>query len=134
VTGKTHKAPALRAGRKKDLETILLDIADDLRDERSEGSRYDAQNKLRKESPYFCFPNAVILRSPCSLRMTVLWVTAMRLFCATCYGNMTCPTNGQTQGPCPNYAFSASTNRITTSGFTYDAGGGVNAARPIALW
>jgi YD repeat-containing protein len=39
------------------------------------------------------------------------------------YGNMTCQTNGQTQGPCPNYAFSASTNRISTSGFTYDATG-----------
>ncbi len=39
------------------------------------------------------------------------------------YGNMTCQTNGQTQGPCPNYSFSASTNRITTSGFTYDAAG-----------
>jgi hypothetical protein len=36
---------------------------------------------------------------------------------------MTCQTNGQTQGPCPNYAFSASTNRISTSGFTYDAAG-----------
>jgi len=36
---------------------------------------------------------------------------------------MTCQTNGQTQGPCPNYSFSASTNRITTSGFTYDAAG-----------
>ncbi len=43
------------------------------------------------------------------------------------YGNMTCQTNGQTQGPCPNYAFSASTNQVTTYGFTYDAGGTVKS-------
>jgi YD repeat-containing protein len=39
------------------------------------------------------------------------------------YGNMACQTNGSTNGPCPNWTFSASTNRITTSGFTYDAAG-----------
>jgi YD repeat-containing protein len=39
------------------------------------------------------------------------------------YGNMTCTTNGQTQGYCPNYTFSASTNQI--SGFTYDQAGNV---------
>jgi RHS repeat-associated protein len=39
------------------------------------------------------------------------------------YGNMTCTTNGQTQGYCPNWAFNASTNQLTTSGFTYDAAG-----------
>ena len=39
------------------------------------------------------------------------------------YGNMTCTTNGQTNGPCPNWAFSSSTNQLTTSGFTYDAAG-----------
>ncbi len=39
------------------------------------------------------------------------------------YGNMTCQTNGQTNGPCPSYSFSSSTNRITNSSFTYDAAG-----------
>jgi len=39
------------------------------------------------------------------------------------YGNMTCVTNGQTQGPCPNWTYDATTNRITT--FTYDAAGNV---------
>ncbi|MGD0221785.1 MAG: hypothetical protein ABSF71_05575 [Terriglobia bacterium] len=39
------------------------------------------------------------------------------------YGNMSCLTNGQTQGLCPNYTFSAATNRINTSGFAYDAAG-----------
>jgi RHS repeat-associated protein len=39
------------------------------------------------------------------------------------YGNMTCVTNGQTDGPCPNLTSSLSTNRLTTSGFTYDAAG-----------
>ncbi len=39
------------------------------------------------------------------------------------YGNMTCVTNGQTNGPCPNWAFNTSTNQLTTSGFTYDAAG-----------
>ena len=43
------------------------------------------------------------------------------------YGNMTCTTNGQTSGPCPNYSFNASNNHITTSGFTYDAAGDVTA-------
>ncbi len=41
------------------------------------------------------------------------------------YGNMGCSTNGQTNGPCPNWTFSASSNRI--SGFTYDAAGNVLA-------
>jgi RHS repeat-associated protein len=39
------------------------------------------------------------------------------------YGNMTCQLNGQTNGPCPNWTFNSGTNRITTSGFTYDAAG-----------
>lgn len=39
------------------------------------------------------------------------------------YGNMTCQTNQNTQGPCPNYSFNTSTNQINTSGFTYDASG-----------
>jgi len=43
------------------------------------------------------------------------------------YGNMTCVTNGQTNGPCPNYTFNASTNQITNSGFTYDAAGNLTA-------
>ncbi|MGH9327767.1 MAG: hypothetical protein ACRD2B_13950 [Terriglobia bacterium] len=29
------------------------------------------------------------------------------------YGNMTCQTNAQTQGPCPNYSFNTSTNQIS---------------------
>ncbi len=36
---------------------------------------------------------------------------------------MTCITNAQTNGPCPNWTFSASTNRITNAFFTYDAAG-----------
>ncbi len=43
------------------------------------------------------------------------------------YGNMACQTNGQTNGPCPNWTFSASTNRITTSGFSYDAAGNMTS-------
>src|SRR5579875_2529675 len=39
------------------------------------------------------------------------------------YGNMTCVINGNTNGPCPLYSFNSSTNRINTSGFTYDAAG-----------
>ncbi|MGH9359689.1 MAG: RHS repeat domain-containing protein, partial [Terriglobia bacterium] len=39
------------------------------------------------------------------------------------YGNMTCTINGSTQGPCPQYTFNQSTNRISTAGFTYDAAG-----------
>jgi len=39
------------------------------------------------------------------------------------YGNMTCQTNGSTQGLCPNWAFDTTTNRINSSGFTYDAAG-----------
>ncbi|MGH9470744.1 MAG: hypothetical protein ACRD1N_10445, partial [Terriglobia bacterium] len=41
------------------------------------------------------------------------------------YGNMTCQTNGSTSGPCPNYSFDQSTNRIT--GFGYDADGDVTS-------
>ena len=39
------------------------------------------------------------------------------------YGNMTCTTNGQTQGYCPNWTFNSSTNQLTSSGFSYDAAG-----------
>jgi RHS repeat-associated protein len=38
---------------------------------------------------------------------------------------MTCVVNGQTVGLCPQFTFSSSTNRITTSGYTYDAAGNV---------
>ena len=43
------------------------------------------------------------------------------------YGNMTCTINGNTNGPCPLYSFNQSTNRINTSGFTYDAAGNLTA-------
>ena len=36
---------------------------------------------------------------------------------------MSCQTNGQTDGLCPNWTFNSSTNRLTTSDFTYDAAG-----------
>ncbi len=41
------------------------------------------------------------------------------------FGNMSCLLNGHgaTVGPCPQLTFSSSTNRITTSGYTYDAAG-----------
>ncbi|MGD0227260.1 MAG: hypothetical protein ABSF71_33460, partial [Terriglobia bacterium] len=39
------------------------------------------------------------------------------------YGNMTCVLNGSTNGLCPQYTFSAATNRINTPGFAYDAAG-----------
>ncbi|MGD0224645.1 MAG: RHS repeat-associated core domain-containing protein [Terriglobia bacterium] len=39
------------------------------------------------------------------------------------YGNMTCVVNGSTNGLCPQYTFSATTNRSTTAGFAYDAAG-----------
>jgi len=39
------------------------------------------------------------------------------------WGNMTCQTNGSTNGPCPNYSFNQATNQINTSGFSYDAAG-----------
>jgi len=38
------------------------------------------------------------------------------------FGNMGCVTNGQTNGPCPNWTFN-SNNQINTSGFTHDAAG-----------
>jgi len=43
------------------------------------------------------------------------------------YGNMSCVTNGQTNGPGPNWTFDTSTNRISTSGFGYDAAGNLTA-------
>ncbi len=41
------------------------------------------------------------------------------------FGNMSCLLNGDgtTVGPCTQLTFSSSTNRITTSGYTYDAAG-----------
>ena len=39
------------------------------------------------------------------------------------YGNMTCVTNGQTRGQCPNWTFNAATNQISNTNFTYDAAG-----------
>ena len=43
------------------------------------------------------------------------------------YGNMACQTNGQTNGPCPNWTFNSSANQITTAGYTYDAAGNVTS-------
>ena len=43
------------------------------------------------------------------------------------YGNMHCTINGSTNGPCPQYTFNQSTNRISTAGFTYDAAGNLTA-------
>ncbi len=39
------------------------------------------------------------------------------------YGNATCSLNSNTNGPCPQYSFSSSTNQISNSGYTYDASG-----------
>jgi RHS repeat-associated protein len=39
------------------------------------------------------------------------------------WGNGHCVTGGQTQGPCSNWTFDTSKNRINTSGITYDAAG-----------
>ena len=36
---------------------------------------------------------------------------------------MTCDQNSNTNGYCPQWAYNTSTNRLTTSGFTYDAAG-----------
>jgi len=43
------------------------------------------------------------------------------------YGNMTCVTNQQTNGPCPNYSFNSSSNQMTNSGYAYDAAGNLTA-------
>ena len=50
------------------------------------------------------------------------------------YGNMNCLTNAQTNGPCPNWSFSASSNQLTTSGCTYDAAGNLttDSSNPLA--
>jgi RHS repeat-associated protein len=60
-------------------------------------------------------------------RLATAWATGNATYNLTFgydrYGNMTCVTNGQTNGPCPNLTFSLGTNRLTTSGFTYDAAG-----------
>jgi len=39
------------------------------------------------------------------------------------WGNTKCVTDGQTNGPCPNWTFDTTKNQINTSGFTYDAEG-----------
>ncbi len=39
------------------------------------------------------------------------------------FGNMTCTVNGSTNGLCPQYSFSNANNRITNSGYAYDASG-----------
>ena len=39
------------------------------------------------------------------------------------YGNMTCVTNGQTNGLCANLSFNAANNHITSTGYTYDGAG-----------
>ena len=43
------------------------------------------------------------------------------------YGNMTCTLNGSTNGLCPQYTFNAANNRITNSGYSYDAAGNLLA-------
>lgn len=42
------------------------------------------------------------------------------------YGNTTCFTNGQTNGPCGNWTFNIY-NQIASSGYTYDAAGNLTA-------
>jgi YD repeat-containing protein len=39
------------------------------------------------------------------------------------YGNMSCVTNGSTQGPCNNLTFNSANNHINTAGYAYDAAG-----------
>ena len=39
------------------------------------------------------------------------------------YGNMTCVQNSNTNGPCGQWSFGSTTNRVTNSGFVYDAAG-----------
>jgi RHS repeat-associated protein len=43
------------------------------------------------------------------------------------YGNMTRVQNGSTNGYCPQWAYDAKTNHITTTGCTYDAAGNMTA-------
>ena len=43
------------------------------------------------------------------------------------WGNMRCVTDGETNGPCSNWTFDTTKNRINTSGFTYDSAGNVTA-------
>src|SRR5487761_175013 len=43
------------------------------------------------------------------------------------YGNMTCVTNQQTNGPCPNWVYNTSTNQLNVTGYTYDASGNQTA-------
>ena len=43
------------------------------------------------------------------------------------FGNMSCVTNAQTNGPCPNWTFNAATNRISTPGWSYDVAGEVTS-------
>ena len=40
---------------------------------------------------------------------------------------MTCVTNGQTSGPCPNWTFNTSNNHFGTAGFVYDAAGNLTS-------
>src|SRR5271157_5970007 len=48
------------------------------------------------------------------------------------YGNLTCQTNGQTNGYCGNYSFNSANNQISTSGFSYDAAGNVTSNAAVA--
>ncbi len=43
------------------------------------------------------------------------------------WGNMACVTDLNTNGPCPNWTFNTTSNRISTAGFTYDAAGNLTA-------
>jgi RHS repeat-associated protein len=39
------------------------------------------------------------------------------------WGNMTCITNAQTNGPCPSFSYNTSANQISNTNYTYDAAG-----------
>ncbi len=87
------------------------------------GYRYNdnAQSLLSHTATYtYDGVNRLATATARSLSGSVLWSY-------TCsydrWGNMTCVQNGSTNGPCPQWAYNASTNRLTTSGFTYDAAG-----------
>src|SRR5487761_1038086 len=46
------------------------------------------------------------------------------------YGNMTCVTNQQTNGPCPNWTYNISTNQLSLTGYSYDAAGNQTSDGP----
>jgi len=82
----------------------------------------DTPNSALQHKTEFTYDNLNRLTSSIATPVSPGTVSHNLDFSYDRYGNATCVTDAQTNGPCPNWTFN-SNNQISTSGFSYDAAG-----------